>query len=115
MQIALFIVATFAASVAAYNQEQVSGDRAVVETLERQWLTSEHDGFTLQQITADDFLHPVAAGVFLTKPNTLSGRSTIQHQPIAANTQYVDQMRIRIYDNVDIVTGIVVSTGDQRS
>lgn len=35
--------------------------------LEQEWLRHEHDGATLERILADDFMHPVAAGVFLTK------------------------------------------------
>jgi hypothetical protein len=33
------------------------------------------------------------------------------NHPAPASRQHFDQMRIRIYDNVGIVTGIVVSTG----
>jgi hypothetical protein len=80
---AVFIVATLAVSVPASNQEPGSGDRAALEALERQWLASEHDRSILQQILADDFLHPVAAGVVLTQTQHIEWRSTIQHQPAA--------------------------------
>ena len=34
-------------------------DRDGLETIERQWLASEHDSATLGRILAADFLHPV--------------------------------------------------------
>jgi hypothetical protein len=105
----MLIVATLAVSVAATTQKGVSADQRALQTLEQRWLASEHDRATLQQILADDFLHPVPAGVFLTKTEHIDW--TVNHPAPAGRRQRFDQMRVRIYDNVGIVTGIVVATG----
>src|SRR5256885_12566676 len=42
-------------------------DREAIIELENEWLSHISDGPTLERILADDFMHPVPAGFFLTK------------------------------------------------
>ncbi len=62
-----FSPSSLAGLAPAAQQPNPSNDRQTLERLEHEWLQSEHDGPALQRLLADDFLHPVAAGVFLTK------------------------------------------------
>ena len=85
------------------------GDGDGLEAIERQWLASEHDSATLERILADDFLHPVAAGVFLTKAEHIGW--AVRHPAPSGRQQRFDQLRMRRYGNVGLVTGLVISTG----
>ncbi len=52
-------------------------DREGLAAIERQWLASEHDSAALGRILADDFLHPVPAGVFLTNAQRREDRNRV--------------------------------------
>ncbi len=56
-----------AVRISGSTPHATQGDRDGLEAIERQWLASGHDSATLGRILAEDFVHPVAAGVFLTK------------------------------------------------
>ncbi len=83
-------------------------DRDDLEAIERQWLASEHDSATLGRILAEDFLHPVPAGVFLTKAQHIDW--AVRHRAPRGRQQRFDQLRIRRYGDVGLVTGLVIST-----
>ncbi len=83
-------------------------DRDELMAVENAWLAGEHDGATLERILADDFVHPVAAGVFLTKAQHIDW--AVAHPPGTQVRQSFDQLRIRTYGDVGIVNGIVVAT-----
>jgi len=63
----------FHAFPAARSVEQ---DRKALLSLEDEWLHAR-DAATLERILADDFVHPVAQGVFLVKLSILSGSPNI--------------------------------------
>ena len=83
-------------------------DRDGLEAIERQWLASEHDRAALGRILAEDFLHPVPAGVFLTKAQHIDW--AVRHPAPSGRQQRFDQLRIRRYGDVGLVTGLVIST-----
>jgi hypothetical protein len=87
------------------------GDRNDLEAIERQWLASEHDSAVLGRILADDFIHPVPAGVFLTKAQHIDW--AVRHPGPKGREQRFDQLRIRTYGDVGVVTGLVISTGSE--
>lgn len=84
------------------------GDRNGLEAIERQWLASEHDSAALGSILADDFVHPVPAGIFLTKAQHIDW--AVRHPAPRDRQQRFDQLRIRTYGEVGVVTGLVIST-----
>ena len=72
-----FFAACFS-SLSAADASEV--DKRAIVQLENRWLDA-HDPRVLDEILADDFLHPVASGVFLTKAQDISW---LVHHP---NTQ----------------------------
>lgn len=83
-------------------------DHAELEAVERQWLAAEHDPHLLDRILAEDFLHPVSAGVFLTKEQHVDWAS--KHPLPPDRRQRFAQLHVRTYGDTGIVSGIVVST-----
>jgi hypothetical protein len=103
---------TFAASLIALPMIQSDtrtspGDRASLEAVELEWLHAEHDRATLDRVLADDFVHPVAAGVFLTKAQHIDW--VVAHPPPVDRRQRFDRLVIRTYGDVGIVTGMVIA------
>jgi hypothetical protein len=83
-------------------------DRAHLEAIERLWLGSEHDHAALERILADDFLHPVSAGVFLTKRQHIDW--AVGHPATPDRRARFDQLQVRLYGDVGVVTGMVIAT-----
>ena len=84
-------------------------DAESLATVEQSWLAAEYDRSTLERVLGDDFLHPVGTGVFLTKAQHID--FAVGHPPPPGRKERFDQLRSRIYGDVGIVTGIVVSIG----
>ncbi len=106
--VALALTLAAGGSSRAARERLVQRDRDELVAVEQQWLAGEHDRATLEQILADDFLHPVSAGVFLTKAEHIDW--AVAHRPAADVRQAFDHLRVRTYGDVGIVTGIVVSS-----
>ena len=83
-------------------------DQKTVETLEKQWLAAEHERAALDTILAVDFVHPVSAGVFLTKPQHIDW--AVAHPAPKDRRQQFDQLQVRVYGSAAVVTGMVIST-----
>lgn len=83
-------------------------DQKIVETLEKQWLAAEHDRTALDTILAKDFVHPVSAGVFLSKPQHIAWAVT--HPAPKDRQQQFDQLQVRVYGSAAVVTGMVIAT-----
>lgn len=62
-------------------------------------------------ILAPDFVHPVAAGVFLTKAEHIDWATT--HLPPLGRTQRFERLEVRLYGDVAIVNGTVVASDEQ--
>ena len=86
--------------------------RAALVALENEWLANEHNAAALERILASDFVHPLPTGEFVTKAQHIAFSSA--HPPPANRKQHFDQLRVRVYGDVGIVNGIVV-TSDQES
>src|SRR6266516_5111755 len=109
--VALLLIIASPPSGSVRRAAQRDGDG--LEAIERQWLASEHDSAALGRILAEDFLHPVPAGVFLTKAQHIEWAA--RHPAPSGQQQRFDQIRIRRYGDVGLVTGLVVTTeGDGR-
>ncbi len=83
--------------------------------LEQVWLRAEmgHDRTTLDRLLAKDFVHITWQGRVLTKADTLAA-------PIAPAqaVQTLSQLRVRIYGNTGIVTGlntVTMQNGQMRT
>ena len=63
---------------------------------------------TLERILAPDFVHPVAAGVFLTKQQHIAW--AVEHQPGTRRKRAFEELHVRIYGSSAIATGIVANS-----
>ena len=86
-------------------------DRAALIALENEWLANEHNASVLERILASDFVHPFPTGDFVTKAQHIAFSSA--HPPTANRKQHFDQMRVRVYGDVGIVNGVVVTTDEK--
>ena len=83
-------------------------DRKAVEAVERDWLSGLSDRATLARVLADDFVHPVSAGVFLTKEQHIEW--SVHHPRPAGRTARFERLDVRLYGETAIATGIVLET-----
>ena len=88
-------------------------DRATLIALENEWLANLHNPVALEKILAADFVHPLPTGDFVTKAQHIQFVST--HLPPPNRKQRLDQMQVRVYGDVGIVNGIVLTTDEQGS
>jgi hypothetical protein len=82
-------------------------DREAIIALENEWLSNLHDSSTLERILAPDFLHPVATGDILTKTEHI--QFSTKHAPPSDSAKHFENLQVRLYGDVAIVTGQVVS------
>jgi len=85
-------------------------DRQALIALENIWLKGEHDAAVLDPILASDFIHPVVTGDFLTKAQHIY--YSTRHVPPANMKNRFDNLSVRIYGDVGIVNGIVVTSDE---
>jgi hypothetical protein len=95
------------ALVAASEPRTAVSDRQALVALEDEWLVA-HDAPTLDRILAADFVHPVPAGVFLTKAEHIDW--VTKHLPPPDRKVRFDRMDVRLYGDVGIVNGTVVAS-----
>ena len=79
-----------------------------IEGLEQRWLMNQSDAGTLNAILADDFVHPVGAGVFLTKQQHIAW-AVAHPQPAGAMLRF-EALNVRAYGNIAVANGIVAKT-----
>lgn len=85
-----------------------SRDEHIVEALEQEWLNHEHDRAVLVRVLADDFVHPVAAGVFLDKKQHVEW--AVSHPEPPDRVLRFEAFNVRMFGDVAIVSGIVLNT-----
>jgi len=85
-------------------------DRAALVALENEWLANEHNAAALEHILASEFVHPLPTGDLVTKAEHIAFSSA--HPPPANRKQHFDQLQVRIYGDVGIVNGVVVTTDE---
>lgn len=94
----------------ATPQRTADQDRQALIALENRWLKGEHDASVLDPILAFDFIHPVVTGDFLTKAQHIY--YSIRHLAPANLKKRFDNLSVRIYGDVAIVNGIVVTSDE---
>ena len=97
--------------VLAQSPSPDNQDQAALIALENEWLANLHNPTVLEKILASDFVHPLPTGDFVTKAQHIQFSST--HLPPPNRKQRFDQMRVRVYGDVGIVNGIVLTTDEQ--
>jgi len=88
-------------------------DRDALVALENEWLKNEHNAAELEHILASDFLHPVVTGDVLTKAQHIQFSS--KHLPPSDLTNHFEGLQVRVYGDVGIVNGLVVTTNKDGS
>ncbi len=91
-------------------QRTVDQDRQTLIALENEWLNGEHNAAALERILASDFVHPVATGDFLTKAQHIY--YSTKYLPPAKLKQRFDNLSVRLYGDVGIVNGIVITSDE---
>jgi Domain of unknown function (DUF4440) len=91
---------------AARSAEQ---DRKALLSLEDEWLHAR-DAATLERILADDFVHPVAQGVFLSKAEHIEWFT--KHLPPMSRKTRFDHLQVRLYGDTAVVNGMVIATAE---
>jgi len=102
------VILTMIASAGLLLARDKQREAESLAAIEQAWLDGEYDRSALERILGDDFVHPVGAGVFLTKAQHID--FAVGHPPPSGRRARFDQLRTRVYGDVGIVTGIVVST-----
>jgi Domain of unknown function (DUF4440) len=83
-------------------------DRDALVALENEWLKNEHNAAELEHILASDFQHPVVTGDVLTKAQHIEFSS--KHLPLPDLSNHFEGLQVRVYGDVGIVNGLVVTT-----
>ena len=97
------------ASPAGGDEKRTSNrDRDALVALEHDGLKNEHNAPELEHILAADFLHPVVTGDVLNKAQHIKFSST--HLPAPDLTKHFEGLQVRVYGDVGVVDGLVVTT-----
>lgn len=96
----------------SFQQRSAASDRQALIELENVWLTA-NDAQTLERILASDFIHPVPTGDLLTKAQHIEWFT--KHPPPASLQFRFDRLDIRLYGDIGIANGIVVTTDGKGS
>ena len=94
---------------AVHSARSTKSDRTALLSLEDEWLHAR-DAATLQRILAEDFVHPVPQGVFLSKAEHIEWY--VRHLPPASRKRRFDHIQVRIYEDTGVVNGMVIA-GDE--
>ena len=112
MILRIFLGGLLAVSVVrAQSPSPDNQDQAALIALENEWLANLHNPAVLEKILASDFVHPLPTGDFVTKAQHIQFSST--HLPPPNRRQRFDQMQVRVYGDVGVVNGIVLTTDEQ--
>ena len=110
MILRIFLGGLLAASV-VHAQRPDNRDQAALIALENEWLANLHNPVVLEKILASDFVHPLPTGDFVTKAQHIQFMST--HLASPNRRQRFDQMQVRVYGDIGIVNGLVLTTDEQ--
>lgn len=105
MRTLLLALAMLSVCASAQAQTRTAAtDRAAVIALEQRWLAHLTDPAALEDILADDFAHPVAAGVVLDKRQHIAWART--HPTPSTVRLSFETLDVRLYGDVAIAIGI---------
>lgn len=104
------LVSSQTVSQAMKQKRDSKTDREALILLENDWLANEHNAAKLEDILAADFVHPVLTGNFLTKQQHIFYTSKYAPPPNLKNR--FGDLSVRVYGDVGIVNGIVVTSDE---
>ena len=91
------------------SKRNPESDEQTIRTLEEQWLHAR-DVATMDRILANDFVHPVSQGVFLTKTEHIDWY--VKHLPPLTRKTRFDHLQVRIYGDTAIANGMVIASDE---
>lgn len=98
------------------EQRDPERDQQAIRKQEQEWLDGEEDRATLERILAEDFTHPVAVGLFLSKQEHIDW--SVRHPRPKDRKARFETLNVRLFGDTAIATGIVENTdssgGDKR-
>lgn len=94
--------------LAQKRQRGSDRDRQDLIALENNWLKGEHDAAVLEGLLAADFVHAVPTGDLLDKNQHIYYAT--HYLPPSDQKRRFESLNVRLYDDVGIVNGIVVSS-----
>jgi len=95
-------------ALAAPGASQPAAAVPAVEALEHDWLDHASDRATLERVLADDFVHVVPQGAFLTRAQHIAW--AVAHPRPEGRRASFETLRVRAYGATAIATGIVINT-----
>ena len=100
-------------SAAGAETRNSNRERDTLVALENEWLKSEHSAAELKNILVADFKHPVVTGDVLTKAQHI--RFSLKQLTPPDLTKHFEGLQVRIYGDVGIVNGLVVTANKNRN
>jgi hypothetical protein len=104
--LAIVSISSFASSP---TQSQSPTMEQEVKAVEQRWLENEDRPDVLQSILADDFVHVLPVG-FISKEDQLAFLR--KHPNAFPGSKHFEELRVRIYGEVAVATGIVSTVHD---
>jgi Domain of unknown function (DUF4440) len=99
------VLISLLAATDASDPGNIEASRAAIINLENDWLGHESDGPTLNRILADDFIHAVPQGIFLSKQQHIAW--SVKHPSPAGHKARFEELDVRLYGETAIANGIV--------
>ena len=103
------IVVSISSSASPRTQTPPQTMEQEVKTVEQRWLENEDRPDVVQSILADDFVHVLPVG-FISKEDHLAFLR--KHPNAFPGSKHFEELRVRIYGEVAIATGIVSTIHD---
>lgn len=103
------VVVSISSFASPRTQSQSPTMEQEVKAVEQRWLENEGRADVVQSILADDFVHVLPAG-FISKEDQLAFLRN--HPNSFPGSKHFDELRVRIYGDVAIATGIVSTIHD---
>ena len=111
---AAMVAVTLLACAASGFAQAASGrdpqrDRETLIKLEHEWADSVNSEAFWERLYAPDFVHIIADGRIISRHDELEYRRSIHLDTRA--TLHFEEMQVRIYDDVGVVTGRTIASG----
>ena len=107
LSICCFMVLWAAIPGFSEGSRTIESDKKDLAEVEERWLHAR-DEATLDQFLANDFVHPVAEGYFLSKHEHITW--FVKHLPPADRKTRFEHLQVRVYGDTGIVNGMVIAT-----
>jgi hypothetical protein len=105
----VFAIVSISSFASSQTQNQSSTMEQEVKAVEQRWLENEDRPDVVQSILANDFVHVLPIG-FISKEDQLAFLR--KHPNAFPGSKHFEELRVRIYGEVAIATGIVSTIPD---